>query len=56
MDEMDILLDQYRNRFKENFPLMLCRHMDDEEIIELLQKHIESGKPYAPELDPDANY
>ena len=53
---MDALLDKYRTQFGEQFPLMLCRGMTDEEICQTVQKCLDDGKPYAPELDPDANY
>lgn len=56
MDKMDRLLDKYKAKFGEHFPLMLCRGMDDEEINSLVEECLESGKPYDPKLDPDANY
>ena len=33
MNELDKLLAEYQDQFEDNFPLMLCRHMDDDEII-----------------------
>lgn len=53
---MDTLLDEYRTRFGEQFPLMLCRGMTDDEICQTVQKCLDDGKSYTPELDPDANY
>lgn len=52
----DKMLDEYQERFEENFPLMLCRHMEEDEIIEIIQKCLDDDEPYDPELDPDANY
>ena len=52
----DKMLDEYQERFEENFPLMLCRHMEEDEIIEVIQKCLDDDEPYDPELDPDANY
>ena len=52
----DKMLDKYQERFEENFPLMLCRHMEEDEIIEIIQKCLDDDEPYDPELDPDANY
>lgn len=56
MDKLDKLLDQYQEQFGENFPMMLCRTMDDEEIIEIIEKCFEDNKPYEPELNEEANY
>ena len=53
---MDTLLDKYKAKFGEQFPLMLCRHMTDDEICDTIQKCLDSNKPYNPELDPEANY
>lgn len=56
MNEFDKILNEYRDRFGEAFPLMLCRHMDDDEIITTVKKCLDDGEPYNPELDPEANY
>lgn len=53
---MDALLDEYRIRFKEQFPLMLCKSMTDDDICKTIQQCLDDGKPYSPELDPEANY
>ena len=52
----DKLIDEYQERFEENFPLMLCRHMEEDEIIEIIQKCLDDDEPYDPELDPEASY
>ena len=56
MNELDKLLDEYQDQFEENFPLMLCRHMDDDEIIDIIKNCLEDDEPYEPDIDPDANY
>lgn len=56
MDKLDKLLDEYQDHFEENFPLMLCRTMEDEEIIEIIEKCLENDEPYDPKLKKDANY
>ena len=56
MDKLDKLLDEYQEHFEENFPMMLCRTMDDEEIIEIIEKCLENDEPYEPELENDAYY
>lgn len=53
---MDALLHKYEMKFGECFPLMLCRHMTDTEICEMVQQCLDSNEPYNPELDPDADY
>ena len=56
MKELDKLLDEYQGQFEENFPLMLCRHMEDDEIINIIKKCLKDDEPYEPELDPESNY
>lgn len=46
-------LQEYKNTFKEQFPLMLCRGCDDDEIIELIKECIESNIPYTVENNLD---
>lgn len=52
----DKLLDEYQERFEENFPLMLCRTMEEDEIIKIIQKCLDDDEPYEPELNNDADY
>ena len=56
MDEFDMILDKYRSQFGESFPLMLCMHMTDNEIITTIKKCLDDGESYSPKLDPEANY
>jgi hypothetical protein len=53
---MDKWLEKYRETFDEQFPLMLCRGNTEDEIIKIIQKCIDDGEPYEPELDSEANY
>lgn len=53
---MKELLEQYLEKFDDQFPLMLVRGMDEEEIITILKKCIEENKPYEIEFDEYANY
>lgn len=48
---MDALLHKYEMKFGECFPLMLCRHMTDTEICEMVQQCLDSNEPYNPELE-----
>lgn len=56
MDVLDKMLDEYQEHFEENFPLMLCRTMDDEEIIKIIGKCLENDEPYNPKLNKEAYY
>ena len=43
---MDKLLKEYEEKFGDQFPLMLCRGCDDEEIIEIIKECLKENKPY----------
>ena len=43
---MDKLIEEYRKKFGEIVPLMLCRGCDDDEIIEIIKECISSNKSY----------
>lgn len=53
---MEKWLEKYRKQFKEQFPLMMCRNLDESEIVEKIKACIDNNKPYAPELDENADY
>ena len=46
-------LQKYKENFNEQFPLMLCRGCDNDEIIELIKECIESNIPYTVENNLD---
>lgn len=46
---MDKYLKEYEEKFGEQFPLMLCRGCDDEEIIEIIDECISKNEPYVVE-------
>ena len=46
-------LQEYETVFNEQFPLMLCRGCDDDEIKELIKECIESNIPYTVENNLD---
>lgn len=46
-------LQEYETVFNEQFPLMLCRGCDNDEIIELIKECIESNIPYTVENNLD---
>lgn len=46
---MDKYLKKYEEKFGEQFPLMLCRGCDDEEIVEIIDECISKNEPYVVE-------
>lgn len=46
---MDKELKRYEEKFDEQFPLMLCRGCDDDEIIEIIDECISKNTPYTVE-------
>ena len=42
------LIEQYVERFHENFPLFALMGLDDEEIEAILQDCLDKGTPYQP--------
>ena len=51
---MDELLDKYKEKFRECFPLMLVRGMSEKQIIESIDDCIKNNKPY--EVNADGDY
>ena len=46
---MDKELKKYEKKFGEQFPLMLCKGCDDDEIIEIIDECISKNTPYTVE-------
>lgn len=46
---MDKYLKEYEEKFGEQFPIMLCRGCDDEEIVEIIDECISKNEPYVVE-------
>ena len=53
---MEELLNEYRERFDENFPIMLFRGIPEDEVMQSIQKCLSDGKPFEPDLDTEADY
>ncbi len=53
---LEDLLYEYRERFDENFPVMLFRGTPEDELIETVHKCLEEGRPFEPDLDDEADY
>ena len=57
MDDLEKVLNQYRDRFGENFPVMLFRGTPEGELIQMIQKCLDEGELFAePDLDDEADY
>ena len=46
---MDKELKRYEEKFGEQFPLMLCKGSDDDEIIDIIDECISKNTPYTVE-------
>ena len=53
---MDKLLNEYVNKFNENFPIFIVRNLEDDEIMRLIREAIDKNEPYVPEIDESAIY
>lgn len=53
---MNEKLLEYQEKFNEQFPLMLFRTMEEEQIMDLIDDCIIRNKPFEPELDENSNY
>lgn len=50
------LLKEYAEKFDDNFPTFMVRHLDMDEIGDLIEDCIKKNKPYEPESDISADY
>lgn len=53
---MNELMEKYAEMFDEQFPLMLCMGMSEDDIMQEIQKCIDSGEPYEPDMGDDIIY
>lgn len=53
---MESKLQEYMDRFGEQFPLMMVQGMEDSEIIKLVDGCLESGEPYEPDYEDGVLY
>lgn len=49
---LDKLLIEYADKFDDTFPIFCLRATPNEELISILRKCIDEGKPYEFEYDP----
>jgi len=48
-DTLSEKLTEYADRFNENFPIFHLRHLDDGQIVKIIRKCLDDGKPYEPD-------
>lgn len=53
---LEELLELYLARFGQQFPMMLCRTMEEEKIKEIIVDCIVRGRPWEPRLIKGAIY
>lgn len=53
---MDELLNQYSEKFHENFPVFITRGMTETEIKEAIRECLNDGTPYVVDTDPKSDY
>ena len=53
---LEDLLELYLARFDQQFPMMLCRTMEEEKIKEIIVDSIVRGRPWEPRLIKGAIY
>lgn len=53
---MNDKLEQYKAMFNDQFPLMCCMDMSDEDIIAIIDDCLANEKPYQPYLGNDYVY
>lgn len=57
MRKLDNLIREYVDKFNENFPVYSMMCASDEQVAEIIEQCLSSGKPYEPEeLEGDALY
>lgn len=55
MNEYDRLAVEYANKFGEAFPIYGVAYGTEEELLEIMRKAIEDGKPVMPKYADDPN-
>ena len=53
-DELDQLMDEYAERFDDQFPRMMMMSAPDEEVIAAIRQCLDTGQPFDPGLPDDA--
>ena len=51
---MENLINEYLQKFDENFPLFMFMNVNEDEVKRIIKKCIDEGKPYI-DLETDEN-
>ncbi|WP_288220150.1 hypothetical protein [uncultured Adlercreutzia sp.] len=54
MTELDQLMDEYAERFDDQFPRMMMMSEPDEAVIAAIRRCLATGQPFDPGLPEDA--
>lgn len=49
-EELDRLMDEYAERFDDQFPRMMMMSAPDEEVIAAIRQCLDTGQPFDPGL------
>ena len=52
-DEMEILLEEYQDKFNERFPFFLVQDATDKQLIKLLKTAIKLNRKYTSDMGKD---
>lgn len=52
-DEMEILLEEYQDKFNENFPFFLVQDATDKQLIKILKTAIKLNRKYTSDMGKD---
>lgn len=52
-DELEILLEEYQDKFNENFPFFLVQDATDKQLIKLLKTAIKLNRKYTSDMGED---
>ena len=53
---MEEKLNQYAEHFGENFPIFIVRHLDENEVVKIIDECISNNKPYEVDSQDDVFY
>lgn len=53
---IDKALNEYADKFEDNFPIMAVMDLEEKEIVELIKKAIEKDKPYEADYEDGGVY
>lgn len=52
-DELEILLEEYQDKFNENFPFFLVQDATDKQLIQILKTAVKLNRKYTSDMGKD---